>query len=117
MHYIHVYNHEDGRTRLEDCETSFAMATFAPPAPPLDVSTAETVRELMLIRFPAGWTDPAHPAPARQWMFVLSGQGESTVGNETRPWGPGDVFFLEDTSGPGHGTSVTQDTVMAVVRC
>ena len=117
MNYIHVYNDEDGQTRLEDCKASFARATFAPPAPPLDVSTAEAVRELIFIRFPAGWTDPAHPAPARQWMFVLSGQGQSTVGGEIRAWGPGDVFFLEDRSGPGHGTSVTQDTVMAVVRC
>ena len=31
----------------------------------------------MFIRFPAGWTDLAHPAPARQWMFVLSGRGGS----------------------------------------
>lgn len=117
MNFIHVYNDEDGRARLEDCRVSFDMATFAPPAPPLDVSTADTVRELMFIRFPAGWTDMAHPAPARQWMFVLSGQGESTVGGETRAWGPGDVFFLEDTAGVGHGTSVTQEAVMAVVRC
>ncbi len=71
----------------------------------------------MFIRFPAGWNDPAHPAPARQWMFVLSGRGQSTVGGEIRAWGSGDVFFLEDTSGPGHGTSVAEDTVMAVVRC
>ena len=117
MNYLHVYNDENGRTRLEDCETSFEIATFAPPAPPLGVSTAETVRELMFIRLPAGWTDPAHPTPARQWLFVLSGQGESTAGDETRAWGPGDVIFLEDTSSPGHGTSVTEDTVMAVVRC
>jgi hypothetical protein len=117
MNYIHVYTDEDGRTRLEDGQTSFASATFAPPAPPLDVSPANAVHELLFIHFPAGWADPAHPSPARQWMFVLSGQGESTVGGETRSWGPGDVFFLEDTSGSGHGTSVTHETVMAVVRC
>jgi Cupin domain len=117
MNYVHVYNDEDGRTRLEDRETSFVSAEFAPPAPPLDVSAAVPVRELMFIRFAAGWTDPAHPAPARQWMFILSGRGESTVDGETRPWGPGDVFFLEDTSGPGHGTTVVEDAVLAVVRC
>jgi quercetin dioxygenase-like cupin family protein len=117
MKYVHVYNDEDGRTRLEDRETSFEIARFAPPAPPLDVSTAEIVSELMFIRFPAGWTDPAHPAPARQWMLALSGQGESTVGDETRVWGPGDVLFLEDISGPGHRTSVIKDTIMAGVRC
>jgi hypothetical protein len=100
MNYIHVHDGEDGRTHLEDCEVSFASATFAPPAPALDVSSPDTVQELMFIRFPAGWGDPAHPAPARQWMFVLSGEGQSTVDGEVRAWGPGDVFFLEDISGP-----------------
>jgi Cupin domain len=117
MNYVHVYDDANGQARLEDCEISFANTPFAPPAPPLDVSQAVGVSQLLFIRFPAGWSDAAHPAPARQWMFVLSGQGESTVDGKTRAWGPGSVFFLEDTSGPGHGTFVTHDTVMAVVRC
>jgi quercetin dioxygenase-like cupin family protein len=100
-----------------DGETSFSNADFAPPAPPLDVSAAVGVRELLFIRFPAGWTDPHHPAPARQWMFVLSGRGETTAGGQTRSFGPGDVFFLEDTSPPGHGTTILEDAVLAVVRC
>ena len=117
MHYIHVYNDEDGRPCLEDCEAEFTSAQFAPPAPPLDVSAATPVREVLFIRFPAGWTDSAHPAPARQWMFVLSGRGESIVSGEARSWGPGAVFFLEDTSGPGHGTTVFEEAVLAVTRC
>jgi Cupin domain len=117
MRYVHVFTDADGRTRLEDCDISFATETFAPPAPPLDVSALQPVTGLQFIRFPAGWNDPAHPAPARQWMFVLSGRGESTIDGQTRTWGPGSVFFLEDTSGTGHGTSVLDDAVMAVVRC
>jgi hypothetical protein len=50
-------------------------------------------------------------------MFVLTGQGETTAGDETRSWGPGDAFFLEDTSPPGHATTVLEDAVIAVVRC
>jgi hypothetical protein len=117
MRYVRVYNDDDGQPRFEDGETSFASADFVPPAPPLDVSTAVPVREMMFIRFGAGWTDPAHPAPARQWMFVLSGRGETTAGGETRSWGPGAVFLLEDTSPPGHGTTVLEDAIIAVVRC
>ena len=117
MRYIHVYNDEDGRAHLEDCEAEFTIEPFAPPAPPLDVSATTPVRELLFIRFPAGWTDSAHPAPARQWMFVLSGRGESIVSGQARSWGPGDVFFLEDTTGPGHGTTVFQEAVLAVARC
>ena len=117
MRYVRLYNDEDGRTRFANGETSFASADFAPPAPPLEVSTAVPVREMMFIRFPAGWTDSAHPAPARQWMFVLTGRGESTASGETKAWGPGDVFFLEDMSPPGHGTTVIEDAILAVVRC
>ncbi len=117
MRYLHVFNDGDGRTILEECEIPFAEADFAPPAPPLDVSPAAPVSEVLFIRFAAGWWDPAHPAPARQWMFVLSGRGETTVDGVARAWGPGDVFFLEDTAAPGHGTTIIQDTVMAVVRC
>ncbi len=116
MHYVRVYSDEEGHSRFENGETSFVLAEFAPPGPPLDVSAAVPVHEMMFIRFPAGWTDPAHPAPARQWMFVLSGRGETTAGGETRSWGPGDVFFLEDTSARGHGTTVVEDAVFAVVR-
>jgi quercetin dioxygenase-like cupin family protein len=117
MRYIHLHDDDGHEARFEDCEVSFESAVFAPPAPPLDVSSALPVREIMFIRFPAGWTDAAHPAPAPQWMFVLSGRGESTAGGETRPWGPGDAFLLEDTTPPGHSTTILEDTVMAVVRC
>ncbi len=116
MRYIRLFSDEEGRSRFEDGETLFDVAEFAPPGPPLEVSEAVSVRQLLFIRFPAGWTDPAHPAPARQWMLVLSGRGETTATGETRSWGPGDVFFLEDTSGPGHGTTIVEDTVFAVVR-
>jgi quercetin dioxygenase-like cupin family protein len=116
MRYLRIYSDDDGRARFEDGEISFASAVFAPPAPPLDVSPAIDVREMMFIRFSAGWSGAAHPAPARQWMFVLSGRGETTAGGETRSWGPGDVLLLEDTSPPGHATAVFEDTLFAVVR-
>jgi hypothetical protein len=116
MRYVRIYNDERGQARFEDREISFAPAVFAPPAPPLDVSSAEPIRELLFIRFSAGWSDAAHPAPAQQWMFILSGRGETTAGGETRSWRSGDVFLLEDTAPPGHATSVFEDTVMAVAR-
>ena len=112
-----MYNGDDGHTRFEDGEIAFASATYAPPAPPLDVSEAAPVQEVLFIRLAAGWTDPAHPVPARQWMFALSGRGEVTAGGETRSWGPGDVFLVEDTAPPGHGTTILEDAVFAVVRC
>ena len=116
MRYLRVYNDDHGETRFGEGDIEFAPAAFAPPAPPIDVSPAVPARELLFIRFAAGWTDPAHPAPARQWMLVLSGRGETTAGGETRSWGPGDVVLLEDTAPPGHGTTILEDALFAVVR-
>jgi quercetin dioxygenase-like cupin family protein len=116
MRYTRIFNGPDGASAFEVGEVSFSSEVFAPPAPPLDVSAAVSAEAMMVIRFPSGWTDAAHPAPARQWMFVLSGAGEVTAGGETRQWGPGDVFLLEDTAPPGHATTVHADAVMAVIR-
>lgn len=116
MRYTRILNGDDGASRLETGEMAFSSQVFAPPAPPLDVSTAVAARTMMVIRFPTGWTDAAHPAPARQWMFVLSGRGEVTAGGETTQWGPGDVFLLEDTTPPGHATTVHEEALLAVVR-
>ena len=46
----------------------------------------------------------------------MSGRGESSAGGETRQWATGDVVLLEDTSPPGHATTVLEDAVLAVVR-
>jgi hypothetical protein len=116
VRYLHIHNDENGEARFHVGEVSFASAVFAPPAPPLDVSAAMGVREMMFTQFPAGWTDAAHPTPARQWMLVLSGRGETSAGGETRLWGAGDVILLEDTVPPGHATTILEDTLIAVVR-
>ncbi len=116
MRYIHVIGDDRG-ARFEDREVAFGPADFAPPAPPLEVSAGVEVQELTFIRLPTGWTDPAHPAPARQWMLILSGRGETTAGGETRRWGPGDVVLLEDTEPPGHATTILEAACIAVVRC
>jgi hypothetical protein len=116
MQYIRVYADGDGQTRFEDCDVAFTSADFAPPAPPVDVSAPNPASAVLFIRFAAGWTDAAHASPARQWMFILSGRGETTASGETRSWGPGTVFLLEDTSPPGHGTTILEDALLAVVR-
>ena len=117
MHYIRVYN-DDGRTRFEDDEVSFVSAVFAPPAPPLDVSTAMPARQVMFIRFRtrAGPMRPIRHPPASGCSSCRA-EVRPTAGGETRSWGPGQVFLLEDTATPGHGTTVFEDAVIAVVRC
>ncbi|MGQ0467802.1 MAG: cupin domain-containing protein [Sporichthyaceae bacterium] len=114
--YIRVYTDENNVTRLEDLEYSALPMDLAPPAPPVWVTPPVEASAVMFLSFPAGWSDPAHPAPARQFVIVLSGEGIGIVGDERRPLRAGDVALMEDTTGPGHGLIAVTDLVMAVVR-
>ena len=87
MRYLHLIDAADGSRFADDGEIAFVDGDFAPPGPPMGIATDTGVANLSFIRMEAGWTDAAHPAPARQWMFVMSGRGESTAGGETRPVG------------------------------
>jgi hypothetical protein len=111
-----LYTDESGQSRFEDLDLDFAPQEFAPPAPPLDVSEPVDASAFMMLRAPAGWTDPAHPSPARQLLIVLQGSWEVSAGGETRVFSTGDVVLTEDVSGPGHASTVVEDTVLAVIR-
>lgn len=116
LRYLRVYAGDDEQARFEDLEFTLAPKEFAPPAPPVNVSEPVEASAFMVLRSPAGWTDAAHPTPARQFMIVLEGSLEVSAGGETRLLSAGDVILLEDTSGPGHGSTVLEDLAMAVVR-
>ena len=46
-----------------------------------------------------------HPAPRRQYIVLLDGEIEITVGDgDTRRFRGGDVLLVEDTEGRGHRT-------------
>jgi hypothetical protein len=116
VRYIRLFNTEDGSSRFEDAEFTFAPTQFAPPAPPVDVSEPIAASAFMMLRIPAGWTDLGHPAPARQYVITVAGQVEITAGAETRTLRTGDVIYVEDTEGVGHGFTAVEDTLMAIVR-
>lgn len=103
-------------TRFEDLDFSAVPVDFAPPAPPVLVTEPLAAGGVMFLSFPQGWTDPAHPSPARRLAFFLSGEAIGTAGGEERRGGPGTVVLMEDTTGPGHGLTALTDLVMAVVR-
>ena len=51
----------------------------------------------------AGYDYDWHPTPARQFIFMMSGEIEIEVGDgEKRRIRAGDTLFLEDTVPPGH---------------
>jgi quercetin dioxygenase-like cupin family protein len=116
MRYTRIYNDNHGGAKFADEEFTLTTRGFAPPAPPAEVSDLVSAYGFMMLRLPRGWSDAAHPAPARQFMVLVSGKVEVVAGGERRTFVAGDVVLLEDTTAPGHGTTALEETVLAVVR-
>jgi len=111
MKYIRIYADPAGESHFEDVEVELAQARFAPPAPPVNLSSFRPASQYAFCSFPAGWRGNWHPAPQRQIFFHLSGnvRVEASDG-EVRYFGPGSIFFLEDTTGKGHFSRVISKT-------
>lgn len=103
---------QDGVSHFVDDELPMESRDFAPPAAPLDVSPVEQASSVIFWRAPPSWDGSQHPAPARQWAFVLQGAIEITASDGgTRRLHPGEGVLLEDVVGDGHTTRVVgEDT-------
>jgi quercetin dioxygenase-like cupin family protein len=119
MMYTTLYLDKEGKSHFRNSEVGFASTSFAPPAPPVDLSDFMPVSQMVFFRIPVGWFGDWHPAPKRQFFCCLAGEVELTAGDgEKRRFRPGDVFLLEDTAGNGHTTRVIgkEDFVAAIVQ-
>ncbi|KAA2251441.1 hypothetical protein F0L68_37145 [Solihabitans fulvus] len=115
---VRLHADDEGESHFDDERFSFAMAEFAPPAPAILVSPAAAATRSLFLALPDGWSGPAHPAPTRQLMVLMSGAIEVTASDgECRRFAAGDVLLVEDTTGKGHTTrSVAPDSVAVVVQ-
>lgn len=96
-----------GESHFDRIEISLVPTNYAPPAPVLDVSAAQSAEGLVFFRTPAGWTGDFHPTPRRQLLIVLAGDLQIIVSDgEERILRPGSTCLLEDTDGKGHFTKV-----------
>jgi mannose-6-phosphate isomerase-like protein (cupin superfamily) len=119
MKYIKIFADERGETHFEDMEIDLELVDFAPPAPPLNLSSFNSATQYAFCQFPVGWFGDWHPAPRRQIFFVLSGEGELKVSDgEVRSIGPGSIVLVEDMESKGHISKVvgSVELVAAVVR-
>ncbi len=119
MRYARLTEDAHGVSSFDEVEVRFTPIDFAPPAGPIAVSNPEQVRAFAFLTLPAGWNQPTHRAPRRQTVICLAGRllVEASDG-ETREFGPGDVWRMEDVDGHGHHSRVVseEDFVAAVVQ-
>lgn len=117
MRCMRIYADTSGESHFSEVEFELMPTEFAPPAPPLYLSSIMPATGFALVRFPTGWIGDWHPAPRRQIFFWLAGEieGETSDG-ERRRASAGSASLLEDTTGRGHRSWVVSDTdVLAAV--
>lgn len=116
--YTRVYTGEDGLTHFADAKVMLEMKDFAPPAPPLALSSRIPASDIAFAVLNAGWDGDWHPAPRRQFALMLAGSLEvETEDGETRRFHAGGIFSVEDVTGRGHRSRVvgTDTVVVALV--
>lgn len=110
MEYLLLTEGADGISFFEDHCFDLTPTDFAPPAPEVLLSKALATGACVFLTLPVGWGGAQHPSPHNQIAFVLSGHGRIQAGNgETRDFGPGTIWWMADTNGSGHKTTVLGD--------
>ena len=100
MRVTRIATGADGETHFSDVEIPLADAGAIGRLSGVVPATGVIFRET-----PADYDYDWHPAPRRQYIVLLDGEIEITVGDgETRRFRGGDVLLVEDTDGRGHRT-------------
>ena len=107
MRVTRIYTGADGETHFADV-----------PVPLRDAGRIGRLSERMPAKAvvfretPPDYDYDWHPAPERQYIVLLDGEIEITVGDgETRRFGGGEVLLVEDTHGRGHRTRAVDGRV------
>jgi len=103
--YRRIYTDAQGESHFDVVTVEQTLARAAPPAAPFYVSGDRPASKYRFYTFPPGWIGELHPAPARQFLALMSGAVEmETTDGTVGQFAPGDLVLLEDTSGRGHVT-------------
>lgn len=109
--YTRLYADENGESHFEDVEIDLTLTEYAPPAPPLGLSSITPAKQFGFMNAPAGWSSDWHPTSARNIFFVLTGEWEVAASDgETRRFSAGSVLLVDDTTGKGHTSEVVSQT-------
>ena len=103
LKHYRMYTDQTGESHIETVEIKQSLVKAAPPAPPLHLSAYHSASRCVFYSAQPGWFGDWHPAPARQYMVLLSGKVDvETSDGGTVNLVPGDVILVEDTWGKGH---------------
>jgi hypothetical protein len=107
MRVTRISTGSDGETHFDELEIALTDAGAIGRLSALVPATGLIFRETSP-DYDYDW----HPAPRRQYIVLLDGEIEITVGDgETRRFHGGDVLLVEDTTGRGHRTRTVDGRV------
>ena len=114
--YTSVVTGDDGLTHFAAASVSLEVKDFAPPAPPLALSSRIPATDIAFGVLQPGWDGDWHPAPRRQFALMLTGTIEIETGDgETRQFSAGSFLIVEDVTGQGHRSRVVGEETATVV--
>jgi hypothetical protein len=103
MQHACLYTDAKGESHFKEIHFELKPSEFAPPAPPLNVSSSVPARQILFVSAPVGWEGDWHPSPARQYLMLIAGELEIQASDgEVRVFKKGDVVLATDTTGVGH---------------
>ena len=101
MQVVRVYAGDDGESHFEDLDLPYEIVANA------QVTAMRTASGIQFRRTPPGHFIDWHQAPQRQYVIILDGQSEITIGDGSkRVFNPGYVLLADDLAGRGHTTLV-----------
>ena len=93
MKITRLYTGKDGHSHFDEIE--------------VEVKQLQPTEGIVFRDEPPGQLQDWHPAPRRQYVITLSGEGEIELSDGTkRRFGAGDIMLADDTTGRGHITRV-----------
>ena len=108
--YTRLYADANGESHFEEIEIELTSTDYAPPAPPLDLSSFTPATQFGFMRAQAGWASDWHPS-LREICFSCSA-ANGKLRPATASSGallPG-ALLVEDTRGKGHASRVVSNS-------
>lgn len=73
MRYHHLFTDGHGESHRRTVDVDHSEQTFAPPAKAIEISEPEPAKATLFLWLPAGWDEPIHPTPKRQFYVCIRG--------------------------------------------
>jgi hypothetical protein len=79
MRVTRIHTDQSGESHFDDIQIGLSPVAFAPPAPPMNVSSPVSTAQMVFAQITPGWLGDWHPTPRRQYWVATHGTVEITV--------------------------------------